>query len=106
MKYVYLIEGKVHEIIPEDDPVFPGIPITERYSQRFLADCVTVEDDTPVHEGMLYQDDVFVEPPQSVGDTQESGIVEELLAAGKITAEEYKQITGQDPKEKAAPCGR
>ena len=29
--------------------------------------------------------------------------INQLFMAGKITAEEYKQITGQDPKEKAAP---
>lgn len=28
------------EILPEEDAQFPGIPITERYSQEYLAQCI------------------------------------------------------------------
>ncbi len=49
--YVYIYEnGATGSIIPEIDPDFPGIPITERFSSDFLASCVTVEDPSDVLE--------------------------------------------------------
>jgi len=34
---------KISEIIPEFNPTFPGIPIDQRYSEEFLAKCITSE---------------------------------------------------------------
>lgn len=62
MKYIYLIDNKVHEIIPEIDPAFPDIPITDRYSADFLAHCVTADDDTTAEQGWQYIDGAFVKP--------------------------------------------
>lgn len=62
MKYIYLIDNKVHEIIPENDPALPGIPITDRYSADFLAHCVTTDDDTTIEQGWQYIDGKFVKP--------------------------------------------
>lgn len=45
MKYVYVGEDlSVGNIIPEEDPVFPGIPVEQRFSAEFLKQCITVED--------------------------------------------------------------
>lgn len=62
MKYVYLLNDTVHEIIPENDPVFPSIPITARYSADFLAHCVAVGDEVAVERGWQYMDSTFVKP--------------------------------------------
>ena len=62
MKYIYLINNKVHEIIEEFNPVFPDVPITERYTSEFLANCVTVDDDTEVNQNDIYIDGEFVKP--------------------------------------------
>ena len=99
MKYVYLVDGKAYEIIPEEDPVVPGVSIEQRYSKSFLDSCVAVADDAPVRQGMLYEDGGFVEPPKLEPELAEEpgnpGIAEKLLAAGTITAEEYTQLTGK-----------
>lgn len=64
MKYIYLIDNKVHEIIPEFNPVFPDVPITERYTAEFLSHCVAVEDYVTVEQNWIYEDGLFTEPPE------------------------------------------
>lgn len=59
MKYVLILNGKVHEIIEEYNSVFPGVPIQERYSADFLLNCVAVNDDQLPHIGDIYLDGVF-----------------------------------------------
>lgn len=54
MKYAYIIDNNVCEVIPGEDPNFPGIPVTERYAPDFLARCVKVADETAVCSGMIY----------------------------------------------------
>lgn len=54
MKYVLLIQNVAHEIIPEYDTMFPGIPISQRYSKSFLQQCVIVDDSTEVAPGDIY----------------------------------------------------
>ena len=65
MKYVYLVENKVHEIIPEFNPVFPDIPIANRYSAEFLADCVAVDDATEVEQNYIYNPETKTFTPES-----------------------------------------
>ncbi len=65
MKYVYLVNNIVAEVIPEYDEInFPGIPITERYSPSFLSNCIAVEEsvDTPVNWLYNNQNNSFIEP--------------------------------------------
>lgn len=57
MKYAHTRDGKVCEIIPEFDPVFPSIPISQRYSTEFLQNLLEVADDTDVQPNMLYNPD-------------------------------------------------
>jgi len=47
MKYLFIRDGIVAEIIPEEYPIFPGIPITERFAPDFLAKCEAVPDEVP-----------------------------------------------------------
>ena len=63
MKYLFIRNGAVGEIIPEENPVFPGVPVTERYSTEFLANCVEVADDTEVVVGYIKTDTGFEPPP-------------------------------------------
>jgi hypothetical protein len=66
MRYVYIEEGKAHEIIPEFDPVFPGVPMSERYSPDFIAKCVKAADSAAVEFGWIYDEGagVFSAPPE------------------------------------------
>lgn len=52
MYYVQLRDQVAVELIPEVDPMFPGVPITERFSKDFLDKCVT--SDTEVTMGYIY----------------------------------------------------
>lgn len=65
MKHILIVNSEVTQIIPDFDPIFPDVPVTERYAPTFLADCVTVGDDQDVPLGYLYDSKTgtFSEPP-------------------------------------------
>lgn len=52
--YAYIIDKIVREVIPDIDPIFPGIDIKERYPAEMLAKCVHVDDRADVKQGMVY----------------------------------------------------
>ena len=52
--YAYIIDKIVREVIPDIDPLFPGIDIKERYPADMLAKCVHVDDGADVKQGMVY----------------------------------------------------
>lgn len=55
MKYIMLsTENRVVEIIPEFNPIFPDVPITERYTKEFVAGLIEVADEVEVDEGWIY----------------------------------------------------
>lgn len=56
MKYVRISSEsrRVVEIIPEFDPIFPNVPIDERYTKEFISALVEVADNVEVEEGMMY----------------------------------------------------
>lgn len=68
-RYLYINpdDKTVGSIINEEDPVFPGIPIADRYSPDFLKECIVKpeEDVTEVQTGMVYdsETDTFSWPP-------------------------------------------
>lgn len=71
MKYIHLNgDLQVGAIIPAEDPIFPGIPIEERYTQEFLNSCVQVEDDVEITMEMKYNPETkefyIPEPPEVV----------------------------------------
>ena len=53
------------EIIPDENPVFPGIPATQRYAADFISRCITADDVSAIHTGMIYDPatKTFSEPP-------------------------------------------
>ena len=52
MKYVRLEKGIVAEIIPEFNPLFPDVPVSERYPQEFVKKLVKADDNAVVQTGM------------------------------------------------------
>lgn len=61
MKYIYINKTNdniVGAIVDEIDPIFPDIPINERYSADFLNSCIKVSDESfeklNIHTGMTY----------------------------------------------------
>lgn len=56
--YILLTEARAAaEIIPEIDPVFPGVPIEERYAPDFVQKLLHVADDTAVEQNWLYNEE-------------------------------------------------
>ena len=65
MRYVYLVDNVVREIIPQFDPKFPNLLPQHRYSPSFLNECVSISDDTAeITEGMVYNNGKFESPPE------------------------------------------
>ena len=79
MKYVVMSAlNQAQEVLLNEDPVFPGISITERYSSEFLDKCIKVADEAEVVMGWLWDEEnkAFTNPlisevlsqPQMVGE--------------------------------------
>lgn len=85
MNYIYLVNNIVHEIIPEEHPDFPEIPITERYSEDFLSKCIIVEENVEVKQGWQYVEGSFVEPISSKPPIIPPDSIEEYLNSAKET---------------------
>lgn len=64
--YILLKNNIVSEFIPDIDPVFPGVPIEERYAAEFIAQMIHVDDGTEVGEGQIYDPEtgMFTIQPQ------------------------------------------
>lgn len=52
--YLYIENNIVRELIPDTDPAFPSVSITERYPPDFMAQLVHVPDDTEVDQRWVY----------------------------------------------------
>ena len=52
--YIYLVDNVVREFIPEENPVFPGVPIEERYPAEFIASLVKIESAEGIESGYVY----------------------------------------------------
>lgn len=64
--YILLSESNyVAEIIPDEDPIFPGIPIGQRYAPDFVAKLLHVAGDTSVKQNQVYDPETgtFSDPP-------------------------------------------
>ena len=84
--YILLDEDRVREIIPDIDPVFPGVPIGDRYPAKFLARLLHVSDDTQVEQNWIYDAETgaFSEPPQP--EPQEPSTEPEYLSTDELDA--------------------
>lgn len=66
---MYILLAKNHtvaEIIPDENPIFPSVPVTARYAPDFVAKLLHVPDDTMVKQNWVYDKETgsFHEPPQ------------------------------------------
>lgn len=79
MFYILIVQGKVHEVIPEFHPNLPSVPIEERYSAEFLAQ--TVQSDVEIPQNWIYhpatktfseplvakvQEEIFTSPEEGI----------------------------------------
>ena len=56
--YVLLDENlRVKELIPDVNPVFPEVPITERYAKQFVDSLIYVDDDVNIAQGYAFNED-------------------------------------------------
>lgn len=85
MQYVRLVENRVVAIIPEYDPIFPDVPLGERYTSGYIASLVPVADEVEVHEGWVYNpnDGTFSEAPEDIDPETPTGepTADEILNA-------------------------
>lgn len=58
--YVYLKDNIVYELIPTINPVFPNVPIEQRYTSEFLSHCVYTDEE--VEQGWVYFNGHFYNP--------------------------------------------
>lgn len=94
--YILLKEDKaVKEIIPDIDPVFPGVPVEDRYAPDFVDGLIHVPDETDVEQNWTYDEytNTFATPaPQEIsGDSDaEQTPPEEIYTANDM----IKAMTG------------
>ena len=94
--YVFMINNRVTQIIPEFDPIFPDIPISKRYSEDFCKKLIQVDDSEDVKLGMYYDkdDNKFyfpkVEYTLSASDNTNGLKTLEELKSNKITESKIK----------------
>lgn len=69
--YILLHDNTVSEIIPDIDPVFPGVPITDRYAPDFISWLMHVPDDTEVRQNDLYDAETGTFAPPPVPEPEE-----------------------------------
>lgn len=65
--YILLTKrNTVRERIPDEDPVFPGIPITARYAPDFLGKLLHVPEGTEAEPNWVYDPEkgTFSPPPE------------------------------------------
>lgn len=66
--YILLDNNRVKEIIPDINPVFPNVPIQERYPAQFVDKLVYASDSLIIEQGYIYNSElgVFLAPEPEV----------------------------------------
>jgi len=73
MKYIRLTENNtVAEIIPGEDPAFPGVPIDKRFALSFINALIPIQDDKPVEKNWLYADGKFISQSRNSNEKAET----------------------------------
>lgn len=63
MNYARIDNGIVREIIPEFDPIFPNIPVTDRFHKSIIDTLVAIPEDVDVQQHWTYNKETgFVAP--------------------------------------------
>lgn len=62
--FALINKNVVVEIIPEFNPIFPNVPVSERYPADIVRKMIAVDDEVNVHVGMVYDPEMgtFAEP--------------------------------------------
>ena len=100
--YILLTNNTVAEIIPDEDPIFPGIPIEQRYAPDFVAKLLHVADDTAVKQNQVYDpetgtfsDPPVPEPPEP-GPDPEPSPEPEYISTADLDAAYMEGVNGVD----------
>lgn len=68
MKYAYINKNKiVSQFIHDEDPMFPGVPLEQRYSSEFIRQLVPCNDES-VKLNWKYEEGEFHEPEPEPSD--------------------------------------
>ena len=87
-----MIRDKVSEIIPDEDPLFPCVPVEERYSPEFLANCDTVTDNTVVEIGWIKTETGYEPAPEPEPGPVEPGFPVDPPAPNPTYAERVEAM--------------
>lgn len=80
MKYIRLEKDVVAEIIPEFNPLFPSVPVSERYPKEFVKKLIETADETAVYVGMKRKEDGTYIVPETLIMPKYSTLDEEKTA--------------------------
>lgn len=100
--YILLTNNTVTEIIPDEDPIFPGIPIEQRYAPNFVAKLLHVADDTAVKQNQVYDPETgtFSDPPvpepSEPGPDPEPSPEPEYISTADLDAAYMEGVNGVD----------
>lgn len=94
--YILLNNNTVAEIIPDEDPIFPGIPIGQRYAPDFVEKLLHVADDTAVKQNQVYDPETgtFSDPP--VPEPVEPTPEPEYISTADLDAAYMEGVNGVD----------
>jgi hypothetical protein len=94
--YILLTNNTVAELIPDEDPIFPGIPIEQRYAPDFVAKLLHVADDTAVKQNQVYDPETgtFSDPP--VPEPSEPISEPEYISTADLDAAYMEGVNGVD----------
>ncbi len=73
--YILLTDkNTVAEIIPDEDPIFPGVPIEQRYAPDFVAKLLHVPDETEIEQNWLYNAEMqtFSSPSEPITESEDT----------------------------------
>ena len=97
--YILLTNNAVAEIIPDENPIFPGISIEQRYAPDFVAKLLHVADDTAVKQNQVYDPETgtFSDPPVPEPDPDPEPIPEpEYISTADLDAAYMEGVNGVD----------
>lgn len=98
MKYVRIDDKNiVMEVIPGENPIFPGIPIERRYSAEFIAALIQTADETEVEQNWVYNpdDQTFSAPPPPEPPPEPTSVTTEEYTAAYYEGRDaaYNEVT-------------
>ena len=96
-KYIYLNNlNVVWEILDEFNPVFPGVPIQERYSKQFLDQCLVMSEEefnaSNINLNMIYDEEANTfNYPEPIASPEEKDSIEEKHQEEELSEQEVSE---------------